>query len=246
MSPVSTAILTALIFAAALLYSSVGQAGASGYLAVMALFGFAPKVMKPTALMLNMLVAAIASVRFYRAGCFSWSIFWPFALTSIPFSFLGGALMLPGSVYRPVVGLALLFAAYRFFRVSQNNGTVEIRAIPLWMALVSGAGIGLLSGLTGVGGGIFLSPLLLLMRWADPRQTAGVSVAFILVNSAAGLLGHVSSMAALPAALPIWAVAAAAGGYLGAAFGSKHLSSATLRRVLAAILLIAGLRMLLA
>lgn len=246
MPSLTTAALSALIFAVAMLYAAAGQAGASGYLAAMALFSLAPEVMKPTALVLNMLVAAVAALRFYRAGCFAWPVFWPFVLTSIPFSFLGGVLTLPGPVYRPLVGILLLGAACRFFCSKPDDADAALRPLPLWIALISGAGIGLLSGLIGVGGGIFLSPLLLAMNWANARQTAGVSAAFIFVNSLAALLGHVSSVAALPAALPIWALAAVAGGYLGAAFGSQHLSSTALRRVLAVILLIAALRMLFA
>jgi uncharacterized membrane protein YfcA len=236
--------LTILILAAALLYSSVGQAGASGYLAAMALLGIAPDVMKPTALVLNILVATIATIKFYRAGCFSWSIFFPFAIASIPFSFIGGSITLPGYLYKPLVGLVLLYAAYRLFRINSTQATSEIKSVPLWLALVSGAGIGLLSGLTGTGGGIFLSPLLLLMGWAEARQTAGVSAAFILVNSLAGLSGNLASTAYLPSAIPIWAVAAIIGGYVGAEYGSKQIGNITLRRLLAVVLVIAGLKMI--
>lgn len=135
---------------AALLYSSVGHAGASGYLAIIALFAIAPQLMKPTALALNILVGTIASIKFYRAGCFSSSKFWPFALASVPCSFIGGMLSLPGYLYKPVVGLVLLYAAYRMFRASQSKEQRSLRPIPLWAGLGVGAGIGLLSGLTGV------------------------------------------------------------------------------------------------
>ncbi|WKZ52766.1 MAG: sulfite exporter TauE/SafE family protein [Anaerolineales bacterium] len=236
--------LTVLIFIAALLYSSVGHAGASGYLAAMALLGIAPDVMKPTALVLNVLVATIATIKFYRAGCFSWSIFFPFAIASIPFSFVGGAITLPSHLYKPIVGLILLYAAYRLFRVNSTPTASEVKTIPLWLALVSGAGIGLLSGLTGTGGGIFLSPLLLFMGWAETRQTSGVSAAFILVNSIAGLLGQFSSIAILPSAIPIWAIAAIVGGFIGSEYGSKRLGNIMLRRLLAVVLVIAGLKMI--
>jgi hypothetical protein len=236
--------LTALIFIAALLYSSVGHAGASGYLAAMALLGIAPDVMKPTALVLNILVATIATIKFYRAGCFSWSIFFPFAIASIPFSFIGGAITLPSHLYKPIVGFLLLYAAYRLFRVNSIHTASEVKPIPLWLALASGAGIGLLSGLTGTGGGIFLSPLLLFMGWAETRQTSGVSAAFILGNSIAGLLGQFSSIAILPSAIPIWAIAAGVGGFIGSEYGSKRLGNITLRRLLAAVLVIAGLKMI--
>lgn len=228
----------------AMLYSSVGHGGASGYLAVMALAGFAPGVMKPTALSLNILVSAIATARFYRAGCFSWKIFLPFALTAAPFAFYGGGLSLPITIYRPIVGIVLLFAAFQLLRISLKPASVPARRIPVLPALLLGSGIGMLSGLTGVGGGIFLSPLLLLVGWADPRHTAGVSAAFILVNSVAGILGHYSGMNALPPSLPLWAMAAIVGGLIGSGFGSRHFSNAALRRLLAVVLVVAGLKFL--
>ncbi len=237
--------LTILIGGAALLYSTVGHAGASAYLAAMALFGLAPGVMKPTALALNIIVAAIAAVKFYRAGCFSWSLFWPFAATSIPLAFIGGGLTLPGTAYKVVVGLVLLYSASRLFRFSRVNPVAESRPFSIWLALILGAGIGFLSGLVGVGGGIFLSPLLLFMGWADVRHTSGVASAFILVNSIAGLLGHLSSFAFLPPAIPIWAAAAVVGGWIGAEYGSRRFGNATLRRLLAVVLVIAGLKLIL-
>lgn len=246
MTTLTVSTLTALILVAAVLYSSVGHAGASGYLAAMALLGIAPAVMKPTALVLNVLVATIATIKFYRAGCFSWSIFWPFVITSIPFSFIGGMISLPGYLYEPIVGLVLLYAAYRLWRVNPARATTEIKPVSRGPALLCGAGIGLLAGLTGTGGGIFLSPLLLFMGWAEARQTAGVSAAFILANSVAGLMGNLSSTPHLPAAIPVWAVAAVTGGYVGAEHGSKRLSNSTLRRVLAVVLVIASLKMIFA
>lgn len=234
--------LTILIFAAALLYSSVGHGGSSGYLAAMALLGIAPDVMKPTALVLNILVATIVTVKFYRAGWFQGPLFWPFAIASIPLSFLGGSLSLPSTFYKPIVGIVLIYAAYRLFRTSQIDTPIIAKA-PLPAALASGGSIGLLSGLTGVGGGIFLSPLMLLMGWASPKSTAGVSAAFILVNSIAGLLGHLSSVKSLPSAIPLWAIAAVMGGYWGAEYGSKRLGNVILKRLLAIVLAIAGLKM---
>ena len=244
MTLTTVSLLTVLILAAAMLYSSVGHAGASAYLAAMALFNVAPDVMKPTALALNIVVATIATIKFYQAGCFSWPVFWPFALTSIPFSFIGGALVLPGSLYKPVVGAVLLYAAY-WLLVAKPAAVADVRSIPLWAALAAGAVIGLLSGLTGVGGGIFLSPLLLFMGWAKTKQTSGVSAAFILVNSIAGLLGHSSSVASLPGVIPVWAMAAVLGGWMGAEFGSKRIGNTTVRRLLAIVLVIAGLKMIL-
>ena len=204
-------LLPVLILAMALLYSSVGHAGASGYLAAMALLGVAPAIMRPSALVLNILVATIATVQFARAGRVSWSALWPFTLGSIPLAFLGGALHLPGTIYKPLVGLVLLFAAGRLiwstFRETPSQAR-GIRNVPPVPAVAAGAVIGLLAGLTGTGGGIFLSPLLLLTGWAEMRETAGVSAAFILVNSAAGLAGNLASVRLVPAAVFVWAAAA--------------------------------------
>ncbi len=182
-------LLTVLIFAAAILYSSVGHAGASGYLAAMALVGVAPDVMKPTALALNILVATIATVRFYRAGYFYWAAFWPFVIGSVPLAFEGGAITLPGYVYKPAVGLVLLYSALRLVWSTVKGPDqpadkgIDIPTLP---AVASGGVIGLLSGLTGTGGSIFLSPFMLLTGWAGTRPTSGASAAFILANSVAG------------------------------------------------------------
>jgi uncharacterized protein len=244
--PTSGTFVIAIVFvAAAALYASVGHAGASAYLAVMGLFNFAPAVMKPTALSLNILVAAIATIRFYRAGLFTWSLYWPFAVVSIPAAFLGGAMMLPARWYKIVVGVVLLYAAMWMFRSALRPPTKDPRSPPLWAALVAGVIIGFLSGLTGVGGGIFLSPLLLYMGWSDIRRTSGVAAPFILVNSIAGLLGHLSSLAQIPASIPIWAVAVALGGWLGATYGSRSAPPPVLRQLLSLVLVIAGAKLVL-
>lgn len=241
----STLLLSALIFVAALLYSSVGHGGASGYIAVMALAGIAPEVMKPTALMLNVLVASIATYKFYRAGAFSWRLFWPLAITAVPMAYLGGALVLPGHFYKPLVGLVLLYAAWRSIITPSQHADSPLATPHTALLLTLGAGLGLLSGLTGVGGGIFLSPILLLYRWAHLRVISGVAAAFILVNSCAGLLGLFSSQGlSLPSSLPYWALAAVLGGWLGAEFGSRRLANPMLRKLLALVLAIAGAKML--
>jgi uncharacterized membrane protein YfcA len=241
-------LLAVLIFAAAVLYSSVGHAGASGYLAAMALVGVAPDVMKPTALALNILVATIATSRYYRAGYFSWAALWPFAIGSIPLSFIGGAIVLPGYLYKPAVGIVLFYAAYRLFRSTMGaaqEAPDKGISVPTLPAVAWGGGIGLLSGLTGTGGGIFLSPLLLFTGWAGTRPTSGTSAAFILVNSIAGLAGSFASIRYLPDALPVWALAAAVGGLIGSELGSRKLQSNGIRRALAAVLVIAGLKLML-
>ncbi|HEX8458738.1 MAG TPA: sulfite exporter TauE/SafE family protein [Pyrinomonadaceae bacterium] len=249
MSTTDVILLSLLILTAAALYSSVGHGGASGYLAAMALFGLAPAQMKPTALCLNILVASIATFRFQRAGCFRWRLFWPFAVASIPLAFIGGALTLPTTIYKQIVGLTLLYAAFRLFRFTRTTDADGGRAQathepPLVPAMLLGGLIGLLSGLTGVGGGIFLSPLLLLSNWADARRTAGVSAAFILVNSIAGLLGNLTNLRALSAALPYLALAAVGGGLVGSEFGSRRLASIHIRRLLAVVLLVAAVKMI--
>lgn len=238
-------LLILLIFAAGLLYSSVGHAGASGYLATMALFGLAPEVMKPTALVLNILVAAIATVQFYRAGHFSWKTFWPFAISSIPFSFIGGAMSIPGEIYKQIVGIILLFAAYNFFRQRQSATVNATRPMPIPVVIFAGAGIGLLSGTVGVGGGIFLTPLILFMGWAGTKQTAAVSAAFILMNSISGLAGHFTSVKFLPEEIYVLAFAALLGGVIGSGLGSRRLPNPALYTLLAIVLVIAGVRFLL-
>ena len=259
-------LLSLLILLAAALYSSVGHGGASGYLAAMALFGLAPAVMRPTALCLNLLVSSLAAFRFRRAGHFRWRAFWPFAATSIPAAYVGGAITLPTTIYKQLVGLALLFAAIRLFlharKLTESNDSAahdenangratktldeeaSARDAPLWLAMLLGVVIGLLSGLTGVGGGIFLSPLLLLAGWADARQTAAVSAAFIFVNSAAGLLGNAAGVNSVSAALPYFALAALAGGIVGTEFGSRRLPPLWVRRLLAVVLVVAGLKLI--
>jgi uncharacterized protein len=239
-----TILLALLIVFAAVLYSSVGHGGASGYLAAMALFGLAPEIMKPTALALNIIVAGLGTFRYGRAGCFSWNAFWPFALLSIPCAFVGGMMKLPAPAFKIILGVVLLFAAWRLAVRQSAHAPAVLKPIFLPLALGVGAGIGLLSGLTGVGGGIFLSPLLLLLGWADPRKTAGVSAAFILVNSAAGLLGHWQSVQSIPHEIAWWAPAALLGGIIGTELGSRRLTPLTMRRVLAAVLVVAGVKML--
>lgn len=237
-------ILAVLILVAALLYSSVGHAGASGYLAAMALMGVSPTVMRPTALTLNILVAIIATAKYYRVEAFSWHLFWPFALASIPFAYLGGALTLPGHIYKPLVGAVLIYAAWRSFRTAHQSAQAVTARPHISMLLLAGAGLGFLSGLTGVGGGIFLSPLLLFFQWAEVKVISGIAAAFILVNSVAGLLAVITYTPALPSALPYWAVAAVVGGYVGAEYGSKRLGNPIIQKLLAVVLVIAGAKMI--
>ena len=201
--------------------------------------------MKPTALALNILVAAVATFKFHRAGLFSWKLFWPFAVVSIPAAFVGGATMLPARWYKVVVGIVLLYAAVWMFRSSLKPLKVAAHPPPLWGAMVAGLAIGFLSGLTGVGGGIFLSPLVLYMGWAETRATSGIAAPFILVNSIAGLLGHFSSVAQLPPNIPIWGVAVVLGGWIGASYGSRRAPAPVLRQLLALVLVVASVKLIL-
>lgn len=243
----SISILSLLFFISAALYASVGSGGGSGYLALMSLVGFPPETMKPTALLLNILVAGIGTWKYGRLGHFSPRIFWPIAAASIPFAYWGGRLQLAAEVYRPMVGIVLLYAAFRLWRGSRGKQAPSpLKTLPTWASLLMGAAIGLGSGLLGIGGGIFLGPILLLGGWAETRQVMGITAAFVLVNSASGLLGHLSIVAELPAHLPVWMLAAAAGGWLGAEYGSRRLNPQVLRRLLSLVLVLGSMRMLLA
>jgi uncharacterized protein len=211
---------------------------------VLALAGTSAAVMRPTALLLNVVAAGIGAVQFARAGHFRWSLTWPFLIAGIPLAYLGGRLALPESFYRPVIGLVLCVAAARFVvtiaAADAPRGTPERSK-----ALVVGAALGLLAGLTGVGGGIFLSPLILLLGWADLRTTAATSAVFIVANSLAGLAGFVSAGGTIPSTTWAWLLAAAAGGLIGSTLGSTHFNRGALRVLLAVVLGIAGAKLLL-
>jgi uncharacterized protein len=239
-------ILAAAFFVAAILYSSVGHAGASAYLAAMGLLGVAPETMRPTALALNILVASIVTVRFHLAGQVAWRAVLPFVVGSVPLAFIGGGLTLPGAVYKPLAGVVLLIAAARLAMTATRAGASEEPSprVPTIPAVGVGAVIGFLSGLVGTGGGIFLTPLLLFAHWAGARAAAGISSAFILANSISGLLGNVAAVATLPSALPLWLGAVALGGVAGAEIGARRLGTVGLRRALAVVLVIAGLKLI--
>ena len=231
------------IFLGATLYSSVGHGGSSAYIATMALFGVPAATMKPTALVLNVIVASLGSFRYIRAGQFRWRVLWPFLLGALPFAFLGGAITLPGHWYRPVVGVILWVSAARMLWPKKLVAESEASDPPILPAIASGVVIGFLSGLTGTGGGIFLSPLLLFMAWATPKQTTGVAALFILTVSISGLLGNLTSLSALPANLPMFAVAALAGGLAGTTAGIRF-QSAMVVRALGVVLIIAGAKLI--
>ena len=233
-----------LIFIIALLYAAVGLGGGSGYLALMGLFNVDPDVMKPTALALNILVTTIGTYKYSRAGYFSWKLFWPFAITSIPFAFLGGRLNLNGDIYKGIVGILLLYAATRLYTTARAAEEKTILPPSLWAALFSGAIIGFIAGITGVGGAIFLSPLILLTGWATTKETAGIATVFVLTNSISGLAGYWSNTFSLPSEIVYWSIAVIFGGWIGAEYGSRKLPDPIIRQVLAAILLLGGIKML--
>lgn len=240
---VETLILAGLFFAAALLYSSVGHAGASAYLAAMALMGVAPATMRPTALVLNLFVSTIVIVRFARAGHVPWRNLLPLAAGSVPMAFVGGSIDLPGEVYRPLVAVVLLAGAWRLATARTELDDGEHSGVPLLAGLAVGAAIGLLAGLTGTGGGIFLTPLLVLAAWTGTRDAAGLSGAFILVNSVAGLAGLLTGGVDLPPAIPLWVAAVAAGGLVGSWLGAARFSILNLRRALAFVLVLAAAKL---
>ncbi len=247
MSEAVIALLAAGMLLAAFVYASVGHGGASAYLAALALAGVAPAEMRPVALLLNVVVSAIATVKFHRAGHFRWRLFWPFASISIPAAYVGGAITLPGTAYKVLVGIVLLYAGWQLWR--SGRAGEELRALrqpPLALAMAIGAALGVLSGLTGVGGGIFLSPLLLVLGWAGTKQTSAVAAPFILVNSIAGLAAGVASSGAVPpgyvgALIP----AVLLGGWAGAEYGSRRFANPLIRRLLAVVLAVAGGKMVL-
>lgn len=232
---------------ASFVYASVGHGGASAYIAAMALAGIAPPEMRPVALFLNILVSSLATYKFQRAGHFRWRLFWPFAATSIPLAFVGGTLTLPGSAYKVLVGGVLVYAGWQLWLSGRFGAEMrELRDAPLWIALPVGALLGILSGLTGVGGGIFLSPLLLILGWASTKQTSAVAAPFILVNSiAAFAAGGFANGIALPDYSYALAGAVLVGGWLGSEYGSRRFSSPLARRFLAVVLAVAGTKMML-
>ncbi len=220
------------------LYASVGHGGASGYLALMALFSFAPETMKPTALLLNLFVAGIAFYYYYKAGHFNKKLFLSFAVTSIPLAFLGGTLEINAALYKKILALLLIFAILKMLNVfgKESSKTIIIKA---WQGILVGGIIGFFSGLIGIGGGIILTPVILLLHWGNMKEAAAVSALFIWVNSAAGLMGQISSGVTLESASFILVGVALIGGFLGGYYGSKKINNKQLRYILSFVLLIA-------
>lgn len=242
MEPDISWLFLVLLMLVAFLYSSVGHGGASGYLALMALYGFAPEVMKPTALLLNIFVSAIAFLNYFRGGYFSWKLFWPLALTAVPAAYLGGLTTPPAALYKQLLGAFLLITAIRFILPFEHRENTT-KPVNLYLALFIGACIGLFSGMIGIGGGIILSPLLILLGWADLKQAAAVSALFILVNSISGLGGQLQQGLFFSPDMLLFVGVALAGGLGGAYFGAFRFHQKTLRIILAVVLFIASLKL---
>jgi len=232
--------LLILITVMAMLYSSVGHGGASGYLAAMAFFDLSPDVMKPAALIMNIFVASFVLWRLCRERHFNWQLFVPIAIGSIPLAYLGGGISLDESHYKWLIGGMLILAAVHImFRIPAHEQTVPVKP---WLALLFGALLGFVSGLTGVGGGIYLSPLLLLLSWTTMRESAAIAAGFILINSTAGLLGYLSLSAQLPKDIPVLVLCALIGAFLGTRLVVRSASYTILRRLLGVVLIIAGIK----
>jgi len=241
LSPEIIALIAVLILA--FLYSSVGHGGASAYLAIMTILSFPIELIRPSALLMNLFVAGIAFVQYYRAGHFKWNIFWPFAVASIPMAFAGAHISLEPELYKRVLGLLLLVTVLRMFGLL-GKGSSVVDNVPIIPAMIAGAVVGFVSGIIGIGGGIILSPLLLMLNWSNMKTAAAVSAAFIWVNSLAGLIGLMNAGATLHADIWVWVAVALVGGLFGAYFGSRRLNNKQLRGVLGGVLLLAGLKLI--
>jgi uncharacterized membrane protein YfcA len=232
-----------LLFIVAFLYASVGHGGASGYLALMALFAVSPAVMKPTALLLNLFVSLTSFIQFYRGKHFKWKIFLPLAIASVPLAFAGGLLTLDGNIYKKVLGAFLLIPICRFL-FFPNIPVEELRKSNLVISVIIGAAIGFLSGLIGIGGGIILSPILLMLKWTDQKQTAAISALFIFVNSLSGLAGQLSTGISFSPDMIAYVVVAFSGSLFGAYFGALKFNQQILKYLLAFVLLLASYKLL--
>lgn len=226
-------------------YASVGHGGASGYLAVMALLGYSQDVMRPSALVMNLFVSAISFTQFARGGHFRWKLFWPFALTSVPFAFIGAGISVDPLVYKRILAVCLLFAVARLVGLF-GNAPAKIKEVNIPLALLAGAILGLVSGVIGIGGGILLSPLILLLGWANAKETAAVSALFIFVNSASGVLRLAMDGLELGTEVIGWVLAAVVGGLAGGYFGAQRLNEPRLRQLLGFVLFLASIKLFLA
>ncbi|THF51369.1 sulfite exporter TauE/SafE family protein [Flavobacterium supellecticarium] len=232
-----------ILFLVAFLYASVGHGGASGYLALMALYGITPAEMKPTALILNLFVSLTSFIQYYNRGYFLKKIFLPIASTSIPMAFIGGMINIEATIYKRILGFLLLFPILRFF-FFKNIPHTNLKPCNLTLAMATGGSIGLFSGMIGIGGGIILSPILLLLQWTNQKQTAAISAAFIFVNSLAGLAGMLTQGLSITSGMAFYIIIAFAGGMLGAYLGARKFNQDTLKYLLAIVLVMASYKLL--
>jgi uncharacterized membrane protein YfcA len=240
----TTVLILLLLFTVAFLYSSVGHGGASGYLAVLSLMGISAVLMRPSALMLNIFVAGISFFQYYRSGHFRWKLFYPFAILSVPMAYLGSFVVLDPTLYKRVLGVCLILAVLRIIGVFNRKQENKTKNMPFVAGLVIGAALGFISGVIGIGGGILLSPVILLMNWGGLKETSAVSALFIVINSMAGMLGFWKQGLVLPPQIFFWLCAAIAGGLLGSYWGSQKAEHRTLKSVLAVVLLFAAAKLI--
>lgn len=233
-----------LLFIVAFFYSTVGHGGASGYIAVLTLMGISATLIKPSALLLNIFVASISFYHYYKQGHFKWRLFYPFAILSIPMAYAGSFVILDPTWYKRILGICLLIAILRIVGLFNKKENSQTKQVPLVTGLIIGAALGFLSGMIGIGGGIILSPIILIFNWGNLKETSAVSALFIVVNSIAGMIGLFKQGINLPTEVFLWIAVAIAGGFLGAYLGSKKATNTTLRNVLAAVLLVAAFKLI--
>ncbi|MEI6594631.1 MAG: sulfite exporter TauE/SafE family protein [Bacteroidota bacterium] len=239
----SEIIFILLIAIVAFLYASVGHGGASGYLALMVIFGISPLMMKPSALILNIFVSAIAFFQYYRQGFFRWKLLLPFIITSIPLSFIGAKIHIDVHTYKIILAACLFLAILRLIGLFGKSDSEKINEVNIPLALFIGGIIGLISGMIGIGGGILLSPVLLLLHWAKMKETAAVSAVFIFLNSLSGIAGAFSSLENISSQIYIWAAFGIVGGTAGAYYGSSRFNIVVLKYILSIVLVFACVKL---
>lgn len=236
--------LLLILFIVSFLYSSIGHGGASGYIAVLSILGWSNEIIRPAALVLNVFVAAISFIQYYREGYFKWKLFYPFALASVPLAYAGSFIELDATWYKRIIGICLIVAVLRILGLFKPKEDVSIKNAPIVLCLLIGACLGFLSGMIGIGGGIILSPIILIFAWGNLKETAAVSALFIVVNSIAGILGLWNQQISWPQEIITWCIIVSIGGILGAYWGSKKANQVALKNVLAAVLFFASLKLI--